>query len=263
MFYIIKENVMKIISGIYKITNLINGKVYIGKSVDILNKRWPYHKSLLNCGKHINKHLQHSWNKYGEDNFDFSIIYECKSNDLDDYEIYYIELYKSYLSEFGYNKTYGGDGAIPTEETRKKMSIAHQGILGTPESRAKQSLKLSGENNPMFGRKGELSPVYGKPKSEETIQRLKDCWTEERRQKQSERVVGENNPMSGRCGDQNPASRRVINIETGQIFETLKSAASWCGLKTHTNITNVCRGVRKHAGKHPHTGEKLTWKYID
>jgi group I intron endonuclease len=254
---------MKIISGIYKITNLINGKVYIGQSIDILNKRWPYHKYLLNCDKHSNKHLQNAWNKYGEDNFDFSIICQCDPDNLDDYEICYIKLYKSYLSEFGYNKTYGGDGMIPTEETRKKMSIAHKGILGTPESKAKQSLKLSGINNPMFGRKGELSPVYGKPKSKETVQRLKDCWTEERRQKQSERVAGQNNPMSGRYGNQNPASRKVRNIETGYIFETLKSAAAWCGLKTHTNITNVCRGVRKHAGVHPDTGEKLTWEYID
>ena len=254
---------MEIISGIYKIANLINGKVYIGKSVDILNKRWPYHKYLLNNGTHSNTHLQNSWNKYGESNFEFSIIHECGLDELDKYEIYYIDLYKSHFMDFGYNKTYGGDGNIPTEETRKKMSIAHQGILGTPESKHKQSLKLSGENNPMFGRKGKLSPVYGKPKSDQTIQKLKECWTDERRENQSVRISGSNNPMSGRNGSKNPASKKVLCVETGDIFETLNDAAKWCGLKTHTNISNVCRGLRKYAGRHPITGEKLSWKYVD
>ena len=253
----------KVISGIYKIENSVNGKVYIGKSIDILNKRWPSHKNLLNNGTHDNRHLQNAWNKYGEDNFKFSIIFECCIDELNKYEIYYINLYKSYLPEYGYNKTYGGDGEIPTEETRRKMSISHKGILGTPESKAKQSLKLSGENNPMFGRKKELSPVYGKPKSDETLQKLKDCWTDERKSAQSVRVSGENNPMSGKTGSLNPAAKRVKCRQTGDIFETLKDAALWCGLKTHTNISNVCRNVRKYAGMHPVTGEKLSWEYID
>lgn len=253
----------KVISGIYRITNCVNNKVYIGKSIDIFNKRWPYHKALLNNGTHVNKHLQNAWNKYGEENFDFSIVLECNREELDKYEIYYIAAYKSYLPEYGYNKTYGGDGSIPTEETRAKMSASHIGILGTPESRAKQSLKLSGENNPMYGRKKELSPVYGKQKSDETIQKLKDCWTDERKLAQSQRISGENNPMSGCTGNENPSSRSAICIETGDFFETLKDAAKWCGLKTHTNISNVCRGLRKHAGTHPATGEKLSWKYAD
>ena len=252
-----------IISGIYKITNCVNGKVYIGKSIDILNKRWVYHKSLLNNGTHINKHLQNAWNKYGEENFNFSIILECMPDELDEYEIYYIDLYKSYLPEYGYNKTFGGDGAVPTEETRKKMSIAHKGILGTPESKLKKSLKLRGENNPMYGRKKELSPVYGKSKSDETIQKLKNYWTDERRLEQSKLMSGENNPMNGRTGSANHVSRSTICIETGDFFETLQDAATWCGLKTHTNISNVCRGLRKHAGRHPITGEKLSWKYAD
>lgn len=253
----------RIISGIYKITNSVNNKVYIGKSVDILNKRWPSHKNSLNNGTHTNVHLQNAWNKYGSENFDFSIIFECPEDELDKYEIYYIAVYKSYLPERGYNKTYGGDGGVPTDETRLKMSLAHIGIMGTPESKSKQSLKLSGENNPMYGRRGELNPVYGKNKSDETIQKIKDSWTESRRFIQGKRISGENNPMSGRTGDLNPASRSCICIETGDCFKTLKDAARWCGLKAHTSISNACRGLSKHAGVHPVTGEKLSWKYID
>ena len=253
----------QVISGIYKIENLANGKVYIGKSVDILNQRWPQHLCLLKNGTHNNRHLQNAWNKYGEDNFQFSIILECAPDELNQYEIYYIDLYQSYMSNNGYNKTYGGDGSVPTDETRQKMSESHKGILGTVESRAKQSLKLSGKNNPMYGRKKELSPVYGKPKSDETVQKLKAYWTEERKKLQSVKISGINNPMSGKIGELNPASRKVMCVQTGDIFLTLKEAALWCGLKTHTNISNVCRGVRKYAGKHPITGEKLSWVYVD
>ena len=253
----------RIICGIYKIINRINNKVYIGKSVDILNKRWRSHKNSLNNGTHINTHLQNAWNKYGSENFDFLVILECSEDELDKYETYYIAVYKSYLPEFGYNKTYGGDGGVPTDETRRKMSLAHTGIMGTPESKIKQSLRLSGENNPMYGRKKELHPAYEKRKSNESIQKIKDSWTEDRRSAQSERISGKNNPMSDRIGDLNPASRSCICVETGEVFKTLKDAAKWCGLKSHTSISNVCRGLRKHAGTHPITGEKLSWKYAD
>lgn len=50
----------KPIYGVYKIENLLDGKVYVGKSKDI-GRRWYEHKYELNKGKHINKHLQNSW----------------------------------------------------------------------------------------------------------------------------------------------------------------------------------------------------------
>lgn len=235
----------KVVCGIYKITNLVNSKIYIGQSINIFS-RWGYHRRALNNNKHVNKHLQRAWNQYGEQNFVFSIVLECNYEDLNKYESYYILKYRSYDPLFGYNKTFGGEGEIPTEEIRQK-----------------KSLKFRGKNNPMYGRCGELNPVYGKPKSQETIQKLRDAWDDERKQEQSIRVSGENNPMSGMVGCQNPASKKVVCIETGDVFETMKDAAKWCGLKTHTNISNVCNGKRKHAGLHPQTGEKLTWKYIE
>ena len=251
----------EVVCGIYKITNLCNQKVYIGKSIDIL-KRWVVHKSLLNENKHYNKHLQNAWNKYGQDSFLFEIIDTDSEDKLDDLEVYYIDFYNSASQEHGYNKTLGGDGSIPTEETRQKLSIAHKGRLGTEESRRKQSLKLSGENNPMYGRKGVLSPVFQRQKSDEEIQKIKDSWTDERRKEQSERVSGLNNPMSGMTGGKNHFAHGVLCVETGHVFESIKEAAEWCGLSTHTNISNVCRGVRKRAGKHPDTGELLHWKYV-
>ena len=68
-----KTNLDKGNVGIYKITNVVNGKVYIGSSKDI-EFRFNRHKSNLKRNKHHNNHLQNSWNKYGEDSFVFEVI---------------------------------------------------------------------------------------------------------------------------------------------------------------------------------------------
>ena len=98
-------------TGIYKITNMVNGKVYIGQSVDV-EVRWRSHKSELRGNYHENPYLQNSWNKYGEDNFKFEIIESCNQEDLNKLEIYYIKEYNSYIraeNSNGYNMTEGGD----------------------------------------------------------------------------------------------------------------------------------------------------------
>ena len=91
--------------GIYKIQNLINNKVYIGQSVDI-EKRWSTHKTELKNNYHYNIHLQNAWNKYGEENFEFSIVEECSVDQLNQCEIDWISKFNSY--ENGYNLTSGG-----------------------------------------------------------------------------------------------------------------------------------------------------------
>lgn len=91
--------------GIYKIENLINGSIYIGQSIDI-EKRWSTHISILNQNNHYNAHLQNAWNKYGSENFKFSIVEECKQFELNDREIYWIDKYDSFIN--GYNLTHGG-----------------------------------------------------------------------------------------------------------------------------------------------------------
>lgn len=95
------------ICGIYTITNLINNKVYIGQSIDII-KRFYSHKSSLNRDCHQNIFLQRSWNKFGENNFKFEIIEKCNDNDLDIREVYYINLLSSNNDKYGYNLTSGG-----------------------------------------------------------------------------------------------------------------------------------------------------------
>ena len=76
------ENIrMKKICGIYQIRNLVNWKVYIGSSKDILY-RWAHHKSNLRHNHHDNPHLQSSWNKNGEEDFVFEIVEKTSLSNL-------------------------------------------------------------------------------------------------------------------------------------------------------------------------------------
>lgn len=106
----------KQICGIYKITNTVNGKIYIGQSVDI-ERRWKQHKkigrNLLEdkYSRDYDKVLYRAMRKYGVDYFDFSIIEECPETALYEREQYWIKYYKSTIAEGkGYNLNDGGAG---------------------------------------------------------------------------------------------------------------------------------------------------------
>lgn len=85
-----KYNLERHKSGIYIITNLMNGKMYVGSSKNIYN-RYHAHLSRLKNNKHISKHLQSSYNKYGIDNFIFEVIEYCDQLELANREQYYID----------------------------------------------------------------------------------------------------------------------------------------------------------------------------
>ena len=89
-------------TGIYSITCTITNKVYIGKSINIKN-RWNQHVYTLRKNNHDNSYLQNAWNTHGEENFRLDIIEETTEEELQDKEIYYIEVYKASIRQFGYN----------------------------------------------------------------------------------------------------------------------------------------------------------------
>ena len=95
---------------IYKITNLINQKAYIGKTVGSIEKRWKEHQRESQRERAENRPLYKALNKYGIDNFTIELVEEVDVKDLSKREIYWIGYYHTY--EDGYNATLGGDGKI-------------------------------------------------------------------------------------------------------------------------------------------------------
>jgi len=141
-------------SGIYKITNEITGKFYIGSAKDI-DRRWYDHKRELKLNIHTNPKLQHSWNFYGEDKFSFLILEKVEpiQEKLFEREQYYLDIFKPHIRGIGYNICHiasGGDNI--TYNPNRDAFIE------------KMSDICSGEGNPMFGR----------THSEEALKKQKD-----------------------------------------------------------------------------------------
>ena len=138
--------------GIYKITNFVNNKVYIGQTIN-LRTRSSQHFSALKQNKHQNKHLQCSFNKHGIENFKYEIIEFCEPEKLNELEIFYIKKYNATNRNYGYNRENGGVlNRTLSEEARKEMSLRLKG-------------KYAGEKN----------PNYGKHRSTETKQKISEA----------------------------------------------------------------------------------------
>lgn len=106
---------------IYAIKNLVNNKVYIGSTKSI-KRRQHEHFYHLKKQTHHSYHLQQSYNKYGKDKFAFYILEECSIDNRKEKEIYYIESYKCYKREFGYNVYEPDSNNFKcSEETRFKI----------------------------------------------------------------------------------------------------------------------------------------------
>lgn len=116
--------------GIYKITNKLNGKVYIGQSVDI-NARWRRH-----CSAKDNFAIHNAIKKYGAENFSFEVLLECPADMLNVWERDMIALYDC-ITPNGYNLTEGGGGCKCSEETKIKISNAHKGKHFSEEHKRK------------------------------------------------------------------------------------------------------------------------------
>lgn len=124
-------------SGIYAITNTVNGKCYIGSAIRF-NKRWSEHRRTLKLGMHHSRKLQRAWNKYGADAFKFSILLSCEDKNLIFYEQLAIDSYKAYSLGYNTSPTAGNSlGVIRTEETKAKLSAIFNGRKMPPEHGAK------------------------------------------------------------------------------------------------------------------------------
>lgn len=126
---------------IYKVTNLVNNKVYIGKTVHKLEKRRKNHISDAKAKRH-NMLFHKAIRKYGEENFCWEILDTVMFSDLLlELEKFYIQKYNSRVPN-GYNMTDGGEGVAGhkhSKETREKLRLSHLGKTPSAETRKKMS----------------------------------------------------------------------------------------------------------------------------
>jgi group I intron endonuclease len=182
--------------GVYKIENVLNGKYYIGQSIDLRGRKKDHYCKLRHNSGH-NSHLQNAFNKYGEYNFEFSILVYCEIYELTRYEgsldSYYKRLGISYNTRICIDSSKG----IPCSETTKaKISKSNAGKHPTEKTRLRMSIASAGKNNSNYGYgkhrfdKDENTRV-GHPQSEATkdkiSKRLKGiCRSEETKKRMSE-----------------------------------------------------------------------------
>jgi group I intron endonuclease len=265
-----EEIILQNKSGIYMILNTVNNKKYIGSTSRTLKQRKAEHVSDLRNNKHHSDHLQKSYNKYGEDSFEFIVIeYIEDKSKLIEREQLWIDYYHSTNGKHGYNvrkiaesnlgikrteqykqnmrdvkkDTYCGEdnwnyGKCLTEEHINKLSISHKKYYEINRS-------------PMFGKhhteetkekirinkKGKIGPNLGKHFSEDT----KNKMSKVRKGKQ--------------MGSQSPIAKPIINLDTNETFVTIKSAAKYYHINDR-NICSVCQNKRKTAGGYH-------WSYLN
>ena len=260
-------------------------KIYIGITSMPVNRR-----GRNGCGYKNNQYFYRAIQKYGWDNFKHEILYDnLTKNEAENIEIKLISQYKSNQKEFGYNIESGGNcvGKV-SEETRIKLSeimkgkpSPNKGILMSEAQKQKISNSKKGIST---GPKSEDTKRKisegnkGKIVSEETRKRIsearKECWQDEDyRQNQIEKhkwQAKENHPMYGKHHSEETIEKirqahtkmYVWCIELEELFYSPEDVKRKLGIDA-SDVRKVCKGFKQSAGKHPVTGEKLHWKFID
>ena len=208
---------------VYRITNMINGKKYIGK-----HSTTDVYDGYFGSGIAIKQAI----NKYGIDNFKKEIICYCNNEEeLKEMEKYHIKKEGTFSN--GYNLTLGGEGILGykhTEDSIRKASDSRKRYYEeNPEMREKISEMAK-------KRVGKLNSFYGRKLSQEHIDKL---------------TVSR---VKAITGVNNPSAKSVICNETGVKYDLAQDAATAVGLKYSTTILKVCRNIRQSAGG-------FTWRY--
>ena len=246
---------------IYKIENTVNGKVYIGQTIQKPNVRFQAHVAELNSGRKKNEKLQAAWNKYGPDAFTFSVLFKCDEKDLDRCEIETISQYDSFKN--GYNATTGGKQVMEnrrhSEETKRKISKISKRLWDTESYRVRLEYVHKTHRNIICVNTGavfEDSKAAAKWANVESSNILRSC-------KAKNTACGKdanNNPLFWAWADEysgysvNEIKRHiggnnrktVINIDTGAVFASAAEAAQILGLNA-TVISKACNGNLKTA----------------
>ena len=168
-------------SGIYTITNIVNGKIYVGSTSVAINKRKNSHFSNLRLNKHNNRYLQYSFNKYKAEAFIFEVLEFCEPEFVISLENYWINLLDSRNPERGYNINNPvslSRGLKRSEESKEKMMISQLKFRGiTSEEDIKEHIKKKNKPKETFQQKserckGNKNPFFGKTHTKEARDKI-------------------------------------------------------------------------------------------
>lgn len=275
-------------SGIYLITNTINGLQYVGQSIDMV-QRWSQHKSTAKNVKET-ADLYQAMRKYGIENFTFKILEECDKSQLNEREIYWINYYDTFYH--GYNMTHGGQGSYgwkydPNEMKRlwdEGYSVKEiMNVLGCSQQLVSERLiGYKDYNNETARARNEnysSGKVYQYTLLGQYIQSFPSATVAAQQINNSRNdtilacLQGRINSAYGFQWSWEkqeslppvavPHGKLVQCIETGELFTSTKEAAKAYNLSSHTGIIDCINGKKKSAGKHKITNEKLHWKYVE
>jgi len=210
---------------------MVNGHRYIGSAISLAHRK-SQHLHMLRHGNHKNKHLQSAFSLYGEENFIFTALYECQPCDLIRCEQEELDLLKP-----EYNKCIiagSSYGIKPSEETRRKLSIANKGRKHTEEEKRKIGLAglgrvFSEEHKRKIGEANKLVQAG----------RIHGPHSEEAKRKMSEAQLGEKNHMYGKHhteetkGKISLANKGKIKSDETKIKLSVANKGTCMGEKNH------------------------------
>jgi group I intron endonuclease len=202
---IYKESSKK--SGIYKISNKVNGKIYIGSAKEF-KRRFSQHHCSLKKGTHHNKHLQAAWNQHGESAFVFEVI-EVTTGSTEERRLieegYLQKLMTDGLWETCYNKT---------PETTKRDNSRHV----VKERKGKTYEEIFGKEKALAMKEARIRRMKERWASGEFVDYDFKVQTEEHRRKQSLRNSGKGNPFYGKKHTKE-TRQRISEAQSGKTYE--------------------------------------------
>lgn len=209
-------------TGIYKITNIITEKIYVGSAIDI-NCRWRTHKHQLINYKHHSIKLQRSCNVHGFEYFKFEIIEECDKKLLIEREQYWIDTLSSYKN--GYNSSPLAGSTLGFKSSEKSKLERSERMMGsgnyffgkrhTKESIDSIKEKLSDSN------KGEKNPFFGKTHTESVKEKLRRPLLEETKRKISQSKMGKSPWNKGLKGNQLKNYSISVENKTSEVIGSI------------------------------------------